>query len=117
MSDSLPATDADAPGAMLRIALTGSIATGKSYVLERFQQRGVPCLDADDLAHGVMAPGTEASQAIAERLGPGVLDSEGAVNRRALAPIVFGDEVARRDLERIVHPAVYRAIAAGLRAF
>ena len=44
-----------------RIALTGGIATGKSYVLQQFRQRGVPCLDADLLAHGVIAPGTEAT--------------------------------------------------------
>lgn len=102
---------------MLRVALTGGIATGKSYVLELLRGRGIPCLDADELAHGVMATGTEASQAIAERFGREVLDAAGAVNRRMLAPLIFADAGARRDLERIVHPAVYRAIAAGLRAF
>jgi dephospho-CoA kinase len=102
---------------MLKVALTGGMATGKSYVLAVLQRRGVPCLDADQLAHGVMAAGTEASQAIAERFGREVLDAEGAVDRRVLAPLVFTDAIARRDLERIVHPAVYRAIAAGLRAF
>jgi dephospho-CoA kinase len=102
---------------MLRVALTGGIATGKSYVLALLGQSGVPCLDADELAHGVMSPGTEASQLIAERFGRDVLDAQGAVDRRKLAPLVFADEHARRDLERIVHPAVYRAIAAGLRAF
>jgi dephospho-CoA kinase len=102
---------------MLKVALTGGMATGKSYVLDRFRQRGIPCLDADELAHGVMAAGTEASAAIAERFGADVLDSSGAVDRRKLGPIVFADAKARRDLERIVHPAVYRAITAGLRAF
>ncbi len=101
---------------MLKVALTGGIATGKSYVLDRLQGRGVPCLDADVLAHGVMAPGTEATQAIAERFGD-VLDAAGAVDRRKLGPIVFTDDAARRELEALVHPAVYRAIAAGLRAF
>jgi len=101
---------------MLRVALTGGIATGKSYVLDRFRARGVPCLDADALAHGVMAPGTEATIAIAERFGA-VLAEDCAVDRRKLARIVFADPAARRDLEAIVHPAVYRAIAAGLRAF
>ena len=101
---------------MLRIGLTGSIATGKSYVLDRFRQRGVPCLDADDLAHGVMAPGTEATAAIAERFG-GVLAEDGSVDRQKLGPIVFADAAARRDLEAIVHPAVYRAITAGMRGF
>lgn len=102
---------------MLKVALTGGIATGKSYVLDRFRQLGAAGLDADALAHGVMAAGTEASQAIAARFGTGVLDPSGAVDRKKLGPIVFADESARRDLEAIVHPAVGRAIDAGLRAF
>lgn len=101
---------------MIKVALTGGIATGKSYVLAAFQRRGVPCLDADVLAHGVMAAGTEASQAIAARFGD-VLTPEGAVDRHKLGPIVFADAAARRELEAIVHPAVYRAIEVGLRAF
>jgi dephospho-CoA kinase len=102
---------------MIKVALTGGIATGKSHVLERFRKRGVPCLDADALTHGVESAGTEATQAIAARFGTGVLTADGAVDRQKLAPIVFGDPSARRDLEAIVHPAVYRAIAAGLRGF
>lgn len=101
---------------MLRVALTGGIATGKSHVLGALRTRGVPCLDADELAHGVMAPGTEATMAIAERFGD-VLAADGAVDRHKLGPIVFADDTARRELEAIVHPAVYRAIAAGLRGF
>jgi dephospho-CoA kinase len=102
---------------MLKIALTGGIATGKSYVLGRFRQHGVPCLDADELAHGVTAAGTEATAAIAERFGAEILAADGAVDRRKLGPIVFADPAARRELEAITHPAVYRAINAGLRAF
>lgn len=102
---------------MLKVALTGGIATGKSYLLDRIRRHGVPVLDADVLAHGVMAPGTEATAAIAARFGPGVIDADGAVDRTRLGPIVFADDNARRDLEAIVHPAVYRAIGAGLRAF
>jgi dephospho-CoA kinase len=102
---------------MLKVALTGGIATGKSYVLEQFRQRGVPCLDADLFAHGVMAAGTEATSAIVSRFGPEVLAPDGSVDRGRLGPLVFADPVARRDLEAIVHPAVYRAISAGLRAF
>src|SRR5579864_5827019 len=102
---------------MLRIALTGGIATGKSYVLEQFRKRGVPCLDADVLAHGVEAAGTEATAAIAARFGPDVLAADGSVDRAKLGPIVFADAAARRDLEAIVHPAVHRAITAGLRGF
>jgi len=102
---------------MLRVALTGGMATGKSYVLDQFRKRGVACLDADALVHGVQAAGTEATAAIAARFGPDVLAHDGSVDRRKLGPMVFGDAAARRDLEAIVHPAVYRAIAAGLRGF
>jgi dephospho-CoA kinase len=101
---------------MLRVALTGGIATGKSHVLARMRALGVPCLDADELAHGVMTAGTEATAAIAERFGD-VLDPSGAVDRAKLGLVVFADASARRDLEALVHPAVYRAIAAGLRGF
>src|SRR3954469_15796391 len=102
---------------MLKIALTGGIATGKSYVLDQFRRRGVPCLDADELAHGVMVAGTEATAAIVERFGAEMLAPDGSVDRKKLGPVVFADPSARRDLEAIVHPAVYRAIAAGLRGF
>jgi dephospho-CoA kinase len=77
----------------------------------------VPCLDADELAHGVTTAGTEATAQIADRFGRGVLDSSGAVDRQKLGAIVFADSASRRALEEIVHPAVYRAIAAGMRAF
>src|SRR2546425_16092 len=95
---------------MLRVALTGGIATGKSYVLEQFRRRGVPCLDSDSLVHGVESAGTEATTAIAARFGPGVLAPDGSVDRKKLGPIVFADAAARKDLEAIVHPAVYRAV-------
>jgi dephospho-CoA kinase len=99
---------------MLKVALTGGIATGKTYVLDRLRAQGVPCLDADELAHGVTSAGTEATLAIAARFGQDVLTAEGAVDRRKLGAIVFADPAARRELEALTHPAVYRAIAAGL---
>jgi dephospho-CoA kinase len=102
---------------MLKVALTGGIATGRSHVLEQFRQRGIPCLDADVLAHGVTAAGTEATAAIAARFGADVLAADGSVDRGKLGRLVFADPAARRDLEAIVHPAVYRAIVMGLRAF
>jgi len=102
---------------MLKVALTGGIATGKSFVLRRLEQRGIPCLDADKLAHGATGPGTEASAAIAARFGGGVMAPDGGVDRSRLGAVVFADPSARRDLEALVHPAVRRAIAAGIRAF
>ena len=102
---------------MLKVALTGGAATGKSYVLDQFRRAGVPTLVADDLAHGVTAAGTEATAAIASRFGGDVIGADGAVDRAALGAIVFADDAARRDLEAIVHPAVYRSIQVGMRAF
>ena len=102
---------------MLKVALTGGIATGKSYVLEQFRRRGIACLDADELAHGVTAAGTEATMAIAERFGAEMLAADGSVDRKKLGPVVFADRSARLELEAIVHPAVHRAIAAGVRGF
>lgn len=102
---------------MQKIGLTGGIATGKSYVAEALRRHGVPVLDADTIAHGVMAGGTEATAAIASRFGADILAGDGSVDRVKLGPIVFADSAARHDLEAIVHPAVHRSITAGLRAF
>jgi dephospho-CoA kinase len=97
---------------MLRIALTGGIATGKSYVRSRFEALGVPTIDADTLAREAVRPGTGALTRIVERFGPRVLDPDGTLNRRALGAVVFADEAARRELEAIVHPEVRQAIDA-----
>ncbi len=101
---------------MLKVALTGGIATGKSYVLGRFREHGVPCLDADELAHEATSAGTDATAAIAARFGDDILGPDGSVNRVKLGPIVFADPAARTELEAIVHPAVYRALSAAIRA-
>lgn len=95
---------------MLRVALTGGIGTGKSYVARQLAAAGVPVVDADRLARDVVAPGTPALAAVAERFGAEVVDEHGALRRAALAAVVFGDAKARRDLEAIVHPAVRRRI-------
>src|SRR5262245_28718592 len=102
---------------MLKIGLTGGIATGKSYVADQLKARGIPVVDADALAHGVMAPGTEATAQIAERFGLDILASDGSVDRRKLGPLVFAEPSLRRELEAIVHPAVHRATTAAVRAF
>ena len=95
---------------MLRAALTGGIATGKSYCLHRFASHGVPIVDADVLAREAVAPGTPGLRAIAERFGPDVMTAGGALDRAALGRIVFRDAKARAGLEAIVHPEVYRRI-------
>jgi len=91
---------------MLRVGLTGGIATGKSYVAERLASRGIPVIDADVIAREVVAPGTPGHAAVLARFGPAVVASNGQLDRKALGDIVFNDEAARRDLEGIIHPAV-----------
>jgi dephospho-CoA kinase len=100
---------------MIRIALTGGIATGKSYCAARLASKGVPVIDADQLAREVVRPGTPGLAAITKRFGTGVLRADGALDRERLAATIFSDEAGRRDLERIVHPAVYEAIQGWLR--
>jgi dephospho-CoA kinase len=97
---------------MVRVALTGGIATGKSTVLRLLQQRGIPTIDADRLAREAVAAGSPGLRAVADRFGPSVLSADGTLDRRRLAAIVFADPAARADLEAIVHPAVYEAIGA-----
>ena len=92
-----------------RIALTGGIATGKSHVRARFESLGIPTVDSDLIARQVVAPGSPALAAIVERFGPQVLDSDGALDRKRMATIVFSDPGARKALEAIVHPEVRRA--------
>ena len=95
---------------MLRVALTGGIGTGKSAVLVALAELGAPVLDADPLAHSVIARGTSGAAAVRMRFGDQVLFPNGDVDRRKLGQIVFGDDQARRDLEAIIHPEVYRTI-------
>ncbi len=97
---------------MRRVALTGGIATGKSWVRRRFAHHGVPTIDADVLAHAALAPGTPGAARILERFGTAVRSTDGSIDRKALGSIVFGDEKARRELEAIVHPVVYQAVEA-----
>jgi dephospho-CoA kinase len=95
---------------MVLAALTGGIATGKSYCAGKFASLGVPVIDADRLAREVVAPGTAGLAAIVARFGPSILRTDGTLDRAALARIVFSDRLARADLEAIVHPDVYRRI-------
>lgn len=94
------------PRAMLLFGLTGGIASGKSAVARRFRARGVPVIDADALAREVVLPGSPALAEIARELGADLLDAEGALDRKALAARVFGDDAKRKRLNAIVHPRI-----------
>ena len=98
---------------MLRIGLTGGIGSGKSTVSALLAARGAVIVDADRIAREVVEPGTPGLEAVVAAFGPGVLTPEGALDRPALAAVVFADPDARRRLDGIVHPLV-RARAAEL---
>ena len=95
---------------MLRVALTGGIATGKSFCLARFAALDVPIIDADVLAREAVEPGSPALAAVVRRFGASLVGADGTLDRATLGRIVFGDRAARADLEAIVHPDVYRRI-------
>jgi dephospho-CoA kinase len=95
---------------LLRVALTGGIATGKSYCAGKFAAHGARSIDADALAREAVAPGTPGLAAVVQRFGEGVLHGDGKLNRSALGKAVFADREARKDLEEIVHPVVYQKI-------
>ena len=101
---------------MLRVGLTGGIATGKSHCLERFARLGAQTIDADELARDAVAAGSPGLDAVISRFGRAVLLSDGQLDRTALGRVVFEDAGARRDLEAIIHPAVYQAINGWFRA-
>jgi len=91
---------------MFGVGLTGGIASGKSAVAARFAARGIVVVDADVAAREVVEPGQPALQAIVEAFGADVLREDGTLDRGALRRHVFGDEVARRTLEAILHPRI-----------
>jgi dephospho-CoA kinase len=98
---------------LLKVGLTGGIASGKSVVGELFVALGAHLVQADQIAHELMQPGQAVYEEVARRFGTGILNSDGSVNRPALAEAAFGGpggggspRVA--ELNRIVHPAVIR---------
>lgn len=93
---------------MTVVALTGGIASGKTTVTESLTAQGIAVVDADVLAREAVAPGSPGLAEVVATFGSAVLDSEGALDRTALAAVVFGDREARERLNAIVHPEVHR---------
>lgn len=100
---------------MLVIGLTGGMGAGKSTVAELLAEHGAHIIDADGLARAVVEPGEPALAAIADEFGADVLTDDGALDRPAMASIVFGDEERLRVLESITHPAIRDRISELLR--
>lgn len=107
-------TAATAGSRAVRIGLTGPIGCGKSTVAGWLAERGAVVIDADDVARAVTAPGEAAHDAVLARFGDAVRGPDGALDRAALARIVFADPASLAELERLVHPAVRERILAEL---
>ncbi len=95
---------------MLRVALTGGIGTGKSYVVRRLRDHAVPTIDADRLARAAVQPGQPACAGIRTRFGPAVFAADGSLDRTRLGRLVFADPAARAALEVLIHPFVRRVV-------
>ncbi|WP_106849395.1 dephospho-CoA kinase [Blastococcus sp. Marseille-P5729] len=91
---------------MLNLGLTGGIGSGKSAASSALSALGATVVDADKISREVVEPGTDGLRRIVETFGEGVLAEDGALDRPALAQVVFADETARQQLNQIVHPLV-----------
>lgn len=101
---------------MVVVGCTGGIGSGKSTVTSLLARHGARVIDADLISRQVTDPGTKVHEAIVARFGSGIVTAEGAINRPALGAIVFADDAALGDLERIIHPAVEEIMHADLAA-
>jgi dephospho-CoA kinase len=91
---------------MLRVGLTGGLASGKSFVGETLRELGCYLIRADDLGHQVLAPDGETYAAVVKEFGREILRVDGTIDRRRLASIVFKDGAELAKLNALVHPAV-----------
>ncbi len=101
---------------MLKVGLTGGIASGKSLVAARFAALGVPVVDADQLSRELTRPGQPGLKALVEVFGHGILDAQGGLDRATLRQRVFSDPGLRFKLEQALHPLVVAGLKAGLAA-
>ena len=88
------------------VAITGGIGAGKSEALYAFQKAGAATVSSDEIVHHLLRTDPEVKEAIVRELGDGVLDGEGAVDRKRVAKVVFGDRAKLDFLERLLHPKV-----------
>ncbi len=91
---------------MLRVGLTGGIASGKSTVARVFRELGAHVLDADRIAREIVPPGSPALARVARAFGKEMIRPDGTLDRAALGAVVFADEGKRRVLEGLLHPLI-----------
>ena len=95
---------------MLRIGLTGGIATGKSTVSNYLKELAYPLIDADVIARQLVEPGQEGLERLVARFGRKILDETGSLNRQALGQRLFGDAQLRQEVDQLLHPLIYEAL-------
>lgn len=96
---------------MLRVGLTGGIASGKSTVASMLRDLDCPVLDADSIARELLEPGQDAYKEVVREFGESILLKGGAVDRPKLGAIVFGDAQKRARLNQILHPRIQKVVA------
>ncbi len=95
---------------MLKIGLTGGIASGKTAVSDHFTRLGVPVIDTDQISRELVEPGKPALAEIRKQLGARFLSADGSLNRRLLREHIFTDDAAKTTLESILHPAIQKEV-------
>jgi dephospho-CoA kinase len=95
---------------MLRVGLTGGIATGKTTVASMLRERDVPVLDADPLGHALLEPGQAAYEEVVSAFGKDILDGCGNVSRAKLGALIFADAEKRTRLNQILHPRILQIV-------
>lgn len=101
---------------MLKVGLTGGIASGKSLVAAEFARLGVPVVDADALSRELTAPGQPGLKALVQALGQDILDAQGRLDRGALRRRLFMDPAVRTRVDRALHPLILESLKARLAA-
>ncbi|NOZ10657.1 MAG: dephospho-CoA kinase [Gammaproteobacteria bacterium] len=91
---------------MIKIGLTGGIASGKTTVANLFHELGVPVIDADEISHRITEPGHRAYSEIITQFGDEILLSDDCIDRAKLRDKIFKDDAARSQLESILHPMI-----------
>jgi len=95
---------------MLKIALTGGIASGKTTIAKIFETMGAPVIDTDAIAREIVAPGQPLLEEVFRVFGANLRQADGSLDRTALRQRVFSDPDLRRRLEAIMHPAIDAAM-------
>ncbi|MGD0403641.1 MAG: dephospho-CoA kinase [Candidatus Acidiferrales bacterium] len=95
---------------MLKVGLTGGIATGKTTVASMLRDRDVPVLNADTLGHELLEPGQAAYDEIVAVFDEDILDADGKVNRAKLGGVIFADAQKRERLNQILHPKILEIV-------